>query len=237
MSLLAGSAGAAMFQMFVFDMAGTTVDERLLVYRVLFESLRRAGHAVSFEEVLRHCGGKEKRQAVRDVLDARRIERDEAMVEAVYQDFDARLAGAYETAEIGPMPHAREVFSSLRRRGVRVVLDTGYTGALAMHLISRLGWRFGEDIDLLVSADQVPRGRPAPDMIEVAMRRFGIEEPGAVVKIGDTIADMQEGLNARCGRVVGVLTGADDRERLLGAGAHRVIATLGELEGVVFEGG
>lgn len=226
-----------MKKMFVFDMAGTTVDERLLVYRVLFESLSRAGHAVTYEDVLRHCGGKEKRQAVRDVLDARQIARDEEMVESLYQDFDSRLAGAYETAEIAPMPFAREVFSSLRGRGIRVVLDTGYTEALARHLIARLGWRFGEDIDLLVSADQVPRGRPAPDMIELAMRHFGIEEASAVVKIGDTIVDMQEGRNAGCGLVVGVLTGADDRERLLGAGAHRVIETLADLETVAFAGG
>jgi phosphonatase-like hydrolase len=224
-----------MRKMFVFDMAGTTVDERLLVYRVLFETISRAGHGVTFEDVLRHCGGKEKRQAIRDLFEASEISYDEATVEALYQDFDVRLGQAYETADVGAMPYAREVFSSLRGRGIRVVLDTGYTEALARHLIARLGWRIGEDIDLLVSADQVPRGRPAPDMIELAMRHFGIEEASAVVKIGDTIVDMQEGRNARCGLVVGVLTGADCRDRLLGAGADEVIDTLADLERVVFE--
>lgn len=223
-----------MYQMFVFDMAGTTVDERLLVYRVLHGVVVRAGFSLGFDAVLRHCGGREKREGIRELLGAAGIAGDAAVVEALYRDFDAELARAYPQADVTPMAYAPEVFGALRRREIRVVLDTGYTEALARQLLERLGWRTGAEFDLLVSADQVARGRPAPDMIHRAMSHFVITDPGRVVKVGDTVADVQEGRNAGCGRVIGVTTGADDRARLLAAGADAVIDSLRDLEGVTF---
>jgi len=56
-------------------------------------------------------------------------------------------------------------------------------------------------------------GRPSPHMIYDLMDRNNIIRPEQVIKIGDTRVDILEGKNAGC-RTVGVLTGADSREKL-----------------------
>lgn len=63
-------------------------------------------------------------------------------------------------------------------------------------------------IDMAITSSDVPRGRPAPYMIFRIMERLGIFDVHQVMKVGDSPADMEEGFNAGCGEVVGVLSGA-----------------------------
>jgi len=69
-------------------------------------------------------------------------------------------------------------------------------------------------IEALVTADDVRRGRPAPDLILAAMRRVGVTALDAVVPVGDTVNDLKAAEAAGVGASLGVLTGAHDRERL-----------------------
>ena len=54
--------------MVVFDMAGTTVDENNVVYKTLHAAIVNAGIPVALDDVLLHGAGKEKLQAIKDVL-------------------------------------------------------------------------------------------------------------------------------------------------------------------------
>jgi phosphoglycolate phosphatase-like HAD superfamily hydrolase len=54
------------------------------------------------------------------------------------------------------------------------------------------------------------------------MARLGIEDPAAVVVVGDTASDLEAGTAARAGSVVGVLSGAHD-EATLRAAPHTAI--------------
>ncbi len=67
-------------------------------------------------------------------------------------------------------------------------------------------------------------------MVHYLMRELGVTDPGAVVKAGDTINDIKEGLNAEAGLVVGVLSGADSEADLAEAGAHVVLPNVTHLE-------
>ena len=105
--------------------------------------------------------------------------------------------------------------------------------------------------DVLVCPDDVGGGRPQPWMCFENMRRLGVYPSEAVVKIGDTPADIQEGLNAgmwtiglaKTGNEVGltleewqalapdaqrhVLATAYDR--LSQAGAHYIVDSLADI--------
>ncbi|MGH7555672.1 MAG: HAD family hydrolase, partial [Longimicrobiales bacterium] len=75
--------------------------------------------------------------------------------------------------------------------------------------------RWGPELmDAVICADDVAHGRPAPDMILLAMKRVGVDDPRVVAVVGDTSADLLSGGNAGAGFVIGVLTGAHDREEL-----------------------
>lgn len=61
------------------------------------------------------------------------------------------------------------------------------------------------------------------------MEIVGVEDVRVVAKAGDTERDIGEGLNAGCGQVFGVLSGADSFEALSNAGAHHVIDNVTSL--------
>lgn len=219
-----------MIRLVVFDLAGTTVDEQNTVYKTVHLALQRAGFEVSLETVLLHAAGKEKFQAICDVmkfLQQGTVDMDIALT--VYMDFEHLLEDAYNTLVPKPMPGAEEVFEILRKRNIYVVLNTGYKRPVAEGLLKKLQWKADEAYDLLLTADDVQKSRPHPDMIFEAMEHFGIEDAVEVAKIGDSIVDIEEGKNAGCGIVAGITTGAHTKEQLLTAHPTYVLDHLNDL--------
>ena len=131
------------------------------------------------------------------------------------------------------MPGAESVFKQLRQNEILVVLNTGYHATIAKLLLDKLNWKVGEEIDLLVTASDVNKGRPSPDMILLAMEKLHIINPNSVVKVGDSIVDIMEGKNAGCGINIGVTTGAQNKEMLLMAAPDFVIHGLDEILPIV----
>lgn len=222
-----------MIQLVVFDMAGTTVDEQNAVYRTVHHALERAGFLVPFSTVLQHAAGKEKFQAICDVLD--HLDQDVSLVtaKAIHHDFEELLDKTYEILRPLPMPGAERTMAVLRERGVKVVLNTGYKRPVAEGLLQKLGWTQGQTFDLLLTADDVPQSRPHPDMIFAAMVHFDIKSGQNVAKVGDSVADIEEGKNAGCGITAGITTGAQTREQLLTANPTHIFDSLDELLAIV----
>jgi phosphoglycolate phosphatase-like HAD superfamily hydrolase len=95
--------------------------------------------------------------------------------------------------EVKGKPNVEYVFDALRKQGVKVVIDTGFSRPIADAIIERLGWKDKGLIDYSVTSDEVKQGRPDPDMIFNAMAEFGLSNAGQVAKIGDTPSDLMEG--------------------------------------------
>jgi phosphonatase-like hydrolase len=213
--------------MVVFDMAGTTVDENNVVYKTLHAAILNAGIEVTLDDVLLHGAGKEKLQAIKDVLASQGHETTHA--QDIYHFFIKALENAYQNLEVTPCSNAETVFALLKKQEIKVVLNTGYNRATATGLLSKLNWKIGDDIDLLVTASDVANNRPAPDMIDYAIKHFAIKDPSTVVKVGDSAIDIEEGKNAGCGKTFGVTTGAQTREQIQVADPTAVVDDLLEI--------
>jgi phosphonatase-like hydrolase len=131
------------------------------------------------------------------------------------------------------IPGAAAAFATLRRAGIKVALDTGFSRPIADVLLARLGWSSPAVIDADVTSDEVPRGRPHPDMIHQLMRRLGIADPGRVAKVGDTRADLEEGTNAGCGLVIGVTSGSSSREQLAASPHTHIVESVVEVPALI----
>lgn len=222
----------------VFDMAGTTIDEDNLVYKTVHLALERAGYPVPLGKVLLLAAGKEKLQAITDVLsEVAGTLKAEAEAPLIFEDFKALLDGAYASNTAKPMPGAEAVFKKLKEMGVKVVLNTGYSRKTADSLLGQLGWLDTPLIDCTITASDVTHGRPHPEMIYLAMKKCGIADADSVAKIGDSIVDIEEGLNAGCGLVAGITTGAQTADQLRSAGPTCVLNDLEELIPVLLTGG
>lgn len=216
-------------QMVVFDMAGTTVNENNVVYKTLHTAIEQAGCSVSLENVLLWGAGKEKLQAIKDIL-VSADSQSSKKADDIFQDFLQLLKTAYEKLDVQTYDKTEQLFDYLKDKKIKVVLNTGYNYQTASSLLQKLNWEKGKQYDLLVTADDVKKGRPHPDMIQLAMQKMGISEAKNVAKVGDSIVDIEEGKSAGCGLTFGVTTGAQTRQQLQTARPSYVINSLVELK-------
>lgn len=218
-----------MIKLVVFDMAGTTVDEDNVVYKTVRAAINAAGYDFTQEQVQEHGAGKEKSQAIRDVLALDGQTHSDDEVAKIFADFKFRLAKAYDELDVQQQPGAAELFSALHERGIKVVLNTGYDRTTAEGLVNKLEWTIGEQIDGLVTASDVEHGRPGPDMIYLAMKQTGVESSSNVAKVGDSQIDIEEGKNANCRFTFGITTGAQSRLLLEELNPTAVLDSLSQL--------
>ena len=216
----------------VFDMAGTTVNEDNVVYKTVGAALAKHGVEVSLDTVLEFGAGKEKFKAIADILEQTKNTSVDANL--VFEDFKGMLDEAYANLEVTSYDGVEAFFQLLKSKDVKVVLNTGYDQKTASSLLSKLGWVQGNQIDAVITADDVVNGRPSSEMIDKAMDMFGITKPENVLKAGDSVIDIEEGKNANCGWTVGVLTGAQTREQLSTAQPTLILDSLTDLEKVLF---
>lgn len=183
-----------MIRLATFDIAGTTVDEGGQVYRVLEESVEREGAKITPEQ-LQEWMGVEKREAITNLLRLGGVEADEKQIDGAFEWFLDELARAYRENPPKPLPGVEDALATLRKRGIKVVLTTGFTRGITTPLLEAMGWTIGEGdpdatLDGVVCADEVRRGRPAPYMIQHAMELVDVGDVHEVSAAGDTFADV-----------------------------------------------
>ena len=194
----------------VFDIAGTTLKDRNDVNLCVREALLAAGHDVPIDQI-NPLMGLPKPTAIRQLLGEGA---SEAAVDLIHDDFVEKMKEHYRTyPDVTPIEGVEEAFAQFRNAGIKVALDTGFSSDITSVILERLGWD-ASVIDGAVSSDEVDNGRPFPDMIFHHMKAFGIEDVARVAKVGDAPADLNEGTNAGCAFVIGVLCGTHTSEQL-----------------------
>lgn len=173
----------------------------------------------------------------------------EADVDTLYAAFTPKQI-AVITDYSALIPGVTEIVQTLRERGIKIGSCTGFTREMMKPLLPEVA-KQGYTPDALVCPEEVGSGRPQPWMCFENMRRLGVYPSEAVVKIGDTPADIQEGLNAGMWTIGLVKTGnkvgltldewhaltpearsqrlAIASDRLSQAGAHYLVDSLADI--------
>jgi phosphonatase-like hydrolase len=205
-------------ELIVFDLAGTTVKDNEDVHRTMKNALSQHGVEISINDA-NAVMGLPKPQAIRMLLDrryhgGRPITED--WIASIHDIFVRDMISFYKSdPSVGEMSGVNLTFRKLREHKLKVFVDTGFDRQITDPLIDRLGWKQENLIDGSVTSDEVKRGRPFPDLIFRAMELTRTKNPGNVAKVGDTASDMQEGIAAGCGWVIGITTGSNSRAELL----------------------
>lgn len=215
----------------VFDIAGTTLHDESNVAKVLQQTIQLAGVTVTLEQV-NEVMGYAKPYAIRYLLQQQQDSRysDDTFIQELHSRFVADMKAHYAN---NPTVREKEgvsaVFAALKEKGIKVALDTGFDKAITDVILERVGWKQQGLVDAVATSDEVAFGRPYPYMIYQIMEELEIRSIQSVVKVGDTISDLEEGTNAGCRYVVGVTTGAYTREELEKGPHTHLVASLDEL--------
>jgi phosphonoacetaldehyde hydrolase len=252
-------------QAVILDWAGTTVDfgsfAPTAVFLRLFET---QGVAITAEDA-RSGMGLMKKDHLRTILSRPSVAEawkaahgsyaSEADIDNLFGNFiPMQIDVLKEYAE--PIPGCLEAIDELRKNNIAIGSTTGYIRSM-MDILAPVAKEKGYDPDCIVCPDEVPAGRPFPWMIYQNLMKMDVYPMQSVVKVGDTFADIEEGLNAGAWTVGISLTGnllglseeelaalSDDEqlsaqekaeERLYRAGAHYVIDGIWDLPNVLDE--
>jgi phosphonoacetaldehyde hydrolase len=244
----------------ILDWAGTTVDHGSLApVRVLQQVFAKRGVPISEEEARRDMGVL-KIDHIRKILLSENVsprwskavghDPVEADVESLFANFiplQLECLVKYSTVIDG----VAETVARIRKRGIKIGSTTGYTRAM-LEMVLPPAAEQGYQPDCAITPDDVGGGRPHPWMIYANAIRLQVEPLEAIVKIGDTPVDIEEGLRAgvwtvgvaRTGNMIGLsaediaaLALAEQATRLekarasfTAAGAHEVIDAVADCE-------
>ena len=192
-------------QLVVLDWAGTSVDHGCFAPVASFvQAFAAFGVEVTNAEV-RVPMGLHKKDHIRELFRmpdvtarwkaAQGADWNETDVEKVFQTFiPLQLDAVEDHCEL--VPGLLDSVGWLRDRGVRIGGTTGYFREAAERA-SKVAAAKGYAPDLSMCPDDgVPQGRPAPWMIFRIMERLNVYPPSSVIKVGDTVPDMEEARNA-----------------------------------------
>ena len=247
----------------ILDWAGTTMDYGCYAPAVVFiEVYKRRGVEISFEEA-REPMGAHKKVHIRKISQIPAVAKrwqnvhgrpcTEDDVEAMFKDFiPLQLGCLADYADL--IPGTLEALARFRKRGLKIGSTTGYTGEMMTLLLAQAKER-GYVPDSTLCATDVPAGRPEPWMCLRNAENLGIYPMEAIVKIGDTLPDIEEGLNAGMWTVGLAKTGnevglneeeiaalppqdlerrlARARKRMAQAGAHYVVDGIGDCDPIL----
>ncbi len=207
-----------MIEAVIFDWAGTAVDYGCFAPVQAFrEAFAHYDVPVTMEET-RKPMGMLKRDHIRTMMKMERIaaewkrvhgrEASEEDVEAVYAQFEPKLFSILENYS-SPKPFVLETVDTLRKMGIKIGSSTGYTDAM-MDIVVKGAAKEGYSPDFWISPDGVGgKGRPYPYMIFENMKVLGVSSVKNVVKVGDTVSDIREGVSAGVWSV-GVIEGSSE---------------------------
>jgi phosphonoacetaldehyde hydrolase len=248
----------------IFDWAGTTVDYGCFAPTGVFiEVFSQKGINITVAEA-RGPMGMHKREHIREILKYPRIATEwkrihgakytEKDIDEMFNNFiPLQLSVLEDHSDL--IPELPEAIKIIRSMDMKIGSTTGYNNEM-MEILSSMAARQGYLPDSVVCATDVPAGRPAPWMAFRNAENLGIYPMHAIVKIGDTISDIEEGINAGMWSV-GVVKSSNEmgltqaelekmdpadldkriihvRNTYLNAGADFVIDSLAETGGLIY---
>jgi HAD superfamily hydrolase (TIGR01509 family) len=204
----------------VLDVDGTLVDSNYQHALAWYRALRSLGETypvwrlhrligMGGDQLVTALGGEELEERVGDEARKRQTEETDKML-----------------GEIAVLPGARELLLAIKERGHPLVLASS---GKEHHVDTFLDLLDARDIaDAWTSSADVESSKPAPDLLQVALKKLGAPEDADSVMVGDSVWDVEAAKNAGMPALV-VRSGGFGDDELREAGAIAIFDTPGDL--------
>lgn len=191
-------------QAVVLDWAGTIIDYGSTAPAEAFIQLFKKYRVPISDKEARASMGLDKKEHIKAILRNKSVLKRWAyvygeppspfQVENMYSDFIPLLKKII-AEKTGLIPGTLEAVAEFRNRSLRIGSTSGYDRDI-MNIILPIAKEYGFEPDALVCTSDVPSGRPDPWMALKCAMHMRVYPMASIVKIGDTLLDIAEGLNA-----------------------------------------
>lgn len=207
----------------IFDLDGTLTDTNGFHARAWRRAMERFGYGVGVDRLLREIG-KSGKFMVPDVLGPQ-IEKDEG--DALRSAHDELYLDLVAAEGVRVFPCAERLLQSATERGYKTAVATGSSKTALGAVMEASGFDVVNRVDVVVTATDIPSGKPGPEPVQAAARKLGVT-PAQTVLVGDTPFDVS--CARRAGSVcIGVGASAYSKEELLEAGARTAYSDVEDL--------
>ena len=204
----------------VLDVDGTLVDSNYQHAFAWYRALRSLGETFPIwrihrligmggDQLLPELAGEEVEQRIGDEARERQGKEVDALLD-----------------EIAPLPGARDLLVAIKERGHRLVLASS---GQQRHVDFALDLLDARDIaDEWTSSADAEKTKPAPDLLQVALKKLRVSPDARSVLIGDSVFDVEAAKRAGM-PAVAVRSGGFGNDELREAGAVAIVDTPGDI--------
>ncbi len=189
----------------ILDWAGTLVDYGCMASEENYREIFAEFNINLTKKEIRNKMGIKKLDHIRYILESDRvsklwfkntgIEANEGDVRELNRRFESKIFEKVEKHS-EPKEYVIRTLEILRESGIRIGSTTSYSSDV-MEFLTKISKQKGLYVDYWANSEQVNgQGRPNPFMIFKNMEKMGIGSVQNVIKVGDTINDIKEGINA-----------------------------------------
>lgn len=200
----------------MLDWAGTTVDYGSRApLEVFVEIFRRMEVEITPAEA-REPMGRAKRDHIATIVNCPRVAdawrsrygrtATDADIEQMYRQFLPLQKETLHRIGSDVIPGVAQAVAELRAMGLKIASSTGYTREL-MEIVMPLAAQGGYAPDVMLCADDVPAGRPAPWLNFLAAQKLNVYPMTSMLIVDDTSVGILAGLNAGSPTVAVTKTG------------------------------
>jgi len=207
-------------RLIIYDLDGTLIDSTEKIVNAFNTVLAAEGVTPPLPGVIESLIGEPMPEILRKLLPPEKQGEVQRFWDA-YIPVYARISP--EKTRV--LPGVTETLRTFKARNLLQSIATQKKCSVATRVLGELGLL--GDIDLVCGIDDVVHPKPAPDIIELTLKRLGVK-PSEAVMVDDTTIGLSAGKNA-CVHIVGVTTGTHSREKLMTLKPDYVIDRLDEL--------
>lgn len=177
----------------LLDIDGTLIDSNNAHAQSWVEALEAHGISVPFSKVrpLIGMGGDRLLPAVAA------IEEDSVHGKAIAKTRERIFRETY-LPNLEPFPEVRALLQRLSEEGLRLIAATSSGESLVDDLLDRAHVK--DLVEAKTTSDDAEQSKPAPDIVQAALDRFGLR-PEEAVMLGDTPYDVEAAARAGVGAV------------------------------------
>lgn len=208
------------FKCIVFDFDGTLADSHRGIVTAYQETFRRLGLDVPSEEFITSTIGLTLEDGFK-AMDKKLTDEDAIAAAVLYRGIFPEIAYPLITA----FPGVVDVLSMLHNQGYLMAIATSRSHASLEDLATQIG--VAPFFHALFGAEDVVNHKPAPDMVNLVLRRFSLK-PEEVLVVGDANYDLLMGKGAGC-CVCGISWGNQSRDLLAAVKPDYLIDSIDEL--------